>query len=191
MAEDELTQKAREAVSERLSGLYGRARAQAAFKAATGFDFWASAVQSGLTRDAIVAAVEAYIADNPPTQAPKGEPKSPPSQPPRRGNERAPLGDVANVQGNPYLRAGARARKFREAHPTGCIRTELVAVSDDSALFKAEVITGDGQLLAVAHARATVASSSQAGGRFCEKAETSAIARALGLAGFGNPEDES
>lgn len=184
MAEDELTQKAREAVSKRLTALYGKPNAQAAFRAATGYDFWASAIQAGQTREAIAAAVEAYIADNPPpSKAAEGA-----SRPPAQRQEQ-PGGDVANVQGRPYLKAGARARRFRKAHPAGCIRTEMLSLAEGEAVFRADVLNGDGQLLATGHARATAASSKQAGGRFVEMAETNAIARALGLAGFGDPND--
>lgn len=201
-SEAALTQVAREAISKRLSELFGKGD-QAAFKAATGYDFFATAIEQGMSRQAIAQAVETYIEahkDGPPVGQGHGQPEPPPGSqrpaPPAQNQGQArgqPQGQlrrgVVDLKGKKYLLAEARVRKFREAHPAGCIRTEMLGYDDDSAMFKAEVLSADGQLLAVAHARATLASSGKADGRYLEKAETAAISRALALAGFGSPED--
>lgn len=93
--------------------------------------------------------------------------------------------DLIDLKGKPYLMAANRLVWFREAHPTGIIKTQLLHHQDDTAVFKAEIfINGPNSqpmLVATAHKVETKTSFPD----YVEKAETSAIARALAMAGFG------
>lgn len=68
------------------------------------------------------------------------------------------------------------------------IQTELINLSDSFAVMKATIATPDGTILSTAHAMCTFTAAEFTGGRFLEKAETSAIGRALGLIGLGTEE---
>lgn len=92
------------------------------------------------------------------------------------GNERQPRW---------YLQAAHRVLWFRTEHPQGSIITEPVQF-DPFPVFKATVTNGEGQVLANSYGSAQVAAGKVYAGREIEKAETAAIARALGLAGYGS-----
>lgn len=68
------------------------------------------------------------------------------------------------------------------------IQTDLIKLGDSFAVMKATIATPDGTILATAHAMCTFTAAEFTGGRFLEKAETSAIGRALGLIGLGTEE---
>lgn len=82
-----------------------------------------------------------------------------------------------------YLETKWRLVWFREEHPHGCITTEIVSL--DPVLIKATVYNSEGAVLATAHAGAVDTGKAVWSGRVVEKAETGAIGRALGHAGFG------
>jgi hypothetical protein len=88
------------------------------------------------------------------------------------------------VKGKEYLRVPGRVALFRHKNPTGTIRTKLVSMDSQCAVFKAWVVV-DGTVLATAHGYATLENTKNLDGRFLEKAETAAVGRALALAGFG------
>ena len=90
-------------------------------------------------------------------------------------------GAVIKLKGKDYLQVAHRLVWFRSVHPDGCIKTEAVAISDTHAIFRAEVYDGNGKLLAQATKHETIKGFPD----FIEKAETGAIGRALGIAGFG------
>tara|TARA_Y100000592_G_C5430628_1_gene298185 strand:- start:96 stop:971 length:876 start_codon:yes stop_codon:yes gene_type:complete len=88
---------------------------------------------------------------------------------------------------NDYVMVEDRIKKFREIHPAGQIKTELVATTDDlqSVIVKAEVYDKDGNMLG-----SDLAQDHQGTHNFAneyswvEVATTSAIGRALFNAGF-------
>lgn len=84
-----------------------------------------------------------------------------------------------------YLQVPGRILLFRIDYPTGNITTEILHVDDESATFRALIVDDQGRALATGHARATLAKSDRYSGRYIEKAETSAIGRALAIAGYG------
>jgi hypothetical protein len=86
------------------------------------------------------------------------------------------------LKGKEYLDVQWRVLWMREDHPDWSIETECVAISKDEAVVKASVRDGAGKLIAQAMKRETP-QSFPAG--HIEKAETGAIGRALGFAGFG------
>jgi hypothetical protein len=94
-----------------------------------------------------------------------------------------PTKHLIQLKGKWYLETKYRIQWFREDHPRGCISTEIV--SYDPALIKATVYSGEGEVLATAHAGAVDKGNAVWSGKSFEKAETAAIGRALGHAGYG------
>lgn len=88
---------------------------------------------------------------------------------------------MVKIKGNDYLLVVWRIVWMREEHPDWTIKTTLIEHSPEKTIFKAEIITADGKLLATAHKHET----KQDFYDHLEKAETSAIGRALALCGYG------
>jgi hypothetical protein len=99
-------------------------------------------------------------------------------------------------KGNPkmYLQAAHRILWFRTENPLGNVSTEPVQL-EPYPVFRAVVTNGDGVILASGYGCAQPKAGSVYAGREIEKAETAAISRALGHAGygsqFGGDEDDS
>jgi hypothetical protein len=89
---------------------------------------------------------------------------------------------LMNLKGKDYLQAAYRLVWLREEHPDWGIETELLSQSDQSAVAKATIKDATGRIIATAHKEES-AKDFPMGHR--EKAETGAIARALGLCGYG------
>lgn len=98
-----------------------------------------------------------------------------------------PKKHLTKLQGKDYLEVKWRLVWFRETHPAGAITTELVAM-DPSVVVKATVSTAEG-ILSTGYGSAAAAGKGPWTGRAIEKAETAAIGRALGVAGFGTQFD--
>lgn len=78
-----------------------------------------------------------------------------------------------------YAPVNERVMAFRRVHPLGQIITNA-SFTDNYAMFEAEVVDENGVLLARGHAREFLKNEFA-----LEKAETSSVGRALGLAGYG------
>lgn len=87
------------------------------------------------------------------------------------------------LKGKDYLETRYRIQWFRAEHPRGTITTEVI--NYDPVLIKATITDGDGAVLATGHAGAKDTPGAVWSGRAVEKAETAAIGRALGHAGYG------
>jgi hypothetical protein len=95
-----------------------------------------------------------------------------------------------NKDGTPrwYLPTAQRVLWFRTDNPLGTIRTELIQM-DGMPVFRAEILNADGILLATGYGSALPKAGAVWAGREIEKAETAAIGRALGHAGYGTQFD--
>lgn len=96
-----------------------------------------------------------------------------------------PNDHLTNMKGKMYLEVKWRLVWFRQEHPNGSIHTEVVSTSP--VILKATIYDADGNMLASGHGSANEPENGRAvwSGRSIEKAETAAIGRALGHAGFG------
>lgn len=90
---------------------------------------------------------------------------------------------VMDMRGKEYLEVKWRIVWFRDEHPKGTIRTEVV--NFDPLVIRADIFNGDGQALATGHGSAQAKAGAVWSGREIEKAETAAIGRALAHAGYG------
>jgi hypothetical protein len=90
---------------------------------------------------------------------------------------------ITQIKGKDYLETRFRILWFRHDHPLGSIQTERV--SENPPIFVATIHTAEGHLLAQGHATAVDKGNQVWSGRAVEKAETAAIGRALGHAGYG------
>lgn len=94
-----------------------------------------------------------------------------------------PNSKLSNLKGKDYLEVKWRIVWFRDEHPKGQISTEVVHFDTATAAVRAIVLTEDGTVLGTGMAACDRTAAPQ--GRYLEKAETSAIGRALGIAGYG------
>lgn len=93
------------------------------------------------------------------------------------------------IQGKDYAEVNQRIKAFRMVYPTGTIATEMISNENGVCIFKASVYAdGDptvSNLLGVGHAYEKENSSFINKTSYIENCETSAVGRALGMAGFG------
>lgn len=95
---------------------------------------------------------------------------------------------VVNIRGKDYMTVALRVQKFRETHPTWSITTHIEDRTDDYVVMAAEIRNEEERLIATGHAEEFRKSSQINGTSALENCETSAIGRALALAGFGGTE---
>lgn len=90
---------------------------------------------------------------------------------------------VIELKGKKYLETKWRIAWFRDEHPHGCIETDVLPF--DVLTVKATVRNAEGFVLATGLGSANDKGNAVWSGRSLEKAETAAIGRALGHAGYG------
>jgi hypothetical protein len=95
---------------------------------------------------------------------------------------------VVTIKGKEYQTVALRVQKFRETHPTWSITTHIEDRTDDYVVMSAEIRNEDERLIATGHAEEYRKSSQINGTSALENCETSAIGRALAVAGFGGTE---
>ena len=88
------------------------------------------------------------------------------------------------VKEKPYIEVNERIKAFRKVFPMGFIRSEMISNENGVCIFRAECGIGD-TVLGVGHAYEKETSSFINRTSYIENCQTSAVGRALGMAGFG------
>ena len=92
---------------------------------------------------------------------------------------------TTDIKGKEYAEVNQRIKAFRMVFPSGKIETELISCQDGVCIFKAIVATNEGNILGTGTAYEKEGSSFINKTSYIENCETSAVGRALGMAGFG------
>lgn len=90
-----------------------------------------------------------------------------------------------NIKGKEYAPVHQRVKAFRIVHPNGMIVTDIVSEGSGTITMKAVIYDEDHRTLATGYAREKEGSSMINKTSCLENCESSAVGRALGLAGFG------
>ena len=91
---------------------------------------------------------------------------------------------TTDIKGKDYAEVNQRIKAFRMIYPEGTIQTELIYNENGMCIFCASVYGHNG-LLGKGHAYERENSSFINKTSYIENCETSAVGRALGMAGFG------
>ena len=92
---------------------------------------------------------------------------------------------TTNIKGKEYAEVNQRIKAFRMVYPTGTIKTEMTTNENGVCVFKAYITDEQGDLIATGTAYEKENSTFINKTSYIENCETSAIGRALGIAGFG------
>lgn len=84
-----------------------------------------------------------------------------------------------------YAEVNQRIKAFRMVYPEGCILTDMLSNENGVCIFQASIYGGKEQLLATGYAYEMEGSTFINKTSYIENCETSAVGRALGMAGFG------
>lgn len=90
-----------------------------------------------------------------------------------------------NIKGKEYAPVNERIKAYRMVYPSGTILTEIVKDDDVKIIMRATIYGERGEILATGTAEEVRGSSNINRTSALENCETSAVGRALGLAGFG------
>lgn len=101
---------------------------------------------------------------------------------------------MVDIKGRPYANVAQRINAFRMVWPDGTILTEMISNDGGVCIFRATVAGGKDErgediILATGTAYEKEGSSFINKTSYIENCETSAVGRALGLAGFGVVDD--
>ena len=91
---------------------------------------------------------------------------------------------TTSIKGKDYAEVNQRIKAFRMVYPTGSIETDLLSNENGICIFKATVWNGN-TILGEGTAYEKEGSSFINKTSYIENCETSAVGRALGMAGFG------
>lgn len=91
---------------------------------------------------------------------------------------------TTDIKGKDYAEVNQRIKAFRMVYPHGFIETEMISNENGVCIFRAKVGDGD-TILGVGTAYEKEGSSFINKTSYIENCETSAVGRALGMAGFG------
>lgn len=92
---------------------------------------------------------------------------------------------TTDIKGKEYAEVNQRIKAFRMVYPQGCISTNMLSNDNGVCVFKAMVLDENGNLLGTGTAYEKEDSSFINKTSYIENCETSAVGRALGMAGFG------
>lgn len=90
-----------------------------------------------------------------------------------------------DIKGKSYIEVNQRIKAYRMVYPSGTIRTKIESLENGICIFKAEVTDNSGELIGTGHAYEKENSTFINKTSYIENCETSAVGRALGMAGFG------
>lgn len=98
--------------------------------------------------------------------------------------------ETVDIKGKQYATVNERLKAFRKMYPDGFIRTKLISDEDGKAVIQAEVgyynlPTDREHIIGTGTAYEVQGSSFINKTSYIENCETSAVGRALGMAGFG------
>jgi len=91
---------------------------------------------------------------------------------------------TTNIKGKEYAEVNQRIKAFRMVYPAGFIRTVILSNADGVCVMQAEVGFGD-TILGTGTAYEVKDATNINRTSYIENCETSAVGRALGMAGFG------
>ena len=92
---------------------------------------------------------------------------------------------TTDIKGKEYAEVNQRIKAFRMVYPRGIIETEMLSNENGVCIFRASVYDGSIGLLATGTAYEKENSTFINKTSYIENCETSAVGRALGMAGFG------
>lgn len=92
---------------------------------------------------------------------------------------------TTDIKGKDYAEVNQRIKAFKMIYPEGPIITEMISNENGICIFKATVMNEEGKILATGTAYEKEGSSFINKTSYIENCETSAVGRALGMAGFG------
>ena len=92
---------------------------------------------------------------------------------------------TTDIKGKEYAEVNQRIKAFRMLYPNGTIQTQMISNENGVCIFRANVIDDRGTLLGTGTAYEKEDSSFINKTSYIENCETSAVGRALGMAGFG------
>lgn len=92
---------------------------------------------------------------------------------------------TTDIKGKEYAEVNQRIKAFRMIYPNGAILTDLIKLEDGMCVFKAEIRNEEGDLISTGTAYEKENSTFINKTSYIENCETSAVGRALGMAGFG------
>ena len=90
------------------------------------------------------------------------------------------------IHGKNYAQVPDRVQAFRSLEPEGSIKTEIVHMTENAVVIRAEIYNASGALLATGTAEEKANSSQINRTSYIENCETSAVGRALGFLGIGS-----
>lgn len=92
---------------------------------------------------------------------------------------------TTDIKGKEYAEVNQRIKAFKMVYPNGTLMTKLVKDENGSCIFRAYVYDPNGKLLSTGTAKEKEDSNFINETSYIENCETSAVGRALGMAGFG------
>lgn len=92
---------------------------------------------------------------------------------------------TTDIKGKNYAEVNQRVKAYRMVYPTGTILTEMISNENGVCIFKASVYDEDNNIIATGTAYEKENSTFINKTSYIENCETSAVGRALGMAGFG------
>lgn len=92
---------------------------------------------------------------------------------------------TTDIKGKDYAEVNQRIKAFRMVYPQGGLPTEIISLENGVVIMKCTVLDEQGKVLATGTAYEKEGSTFINKTSYIENCETSAVGRALGMAGFG------